>query len=291
MKKQGTLRWLRRHPLIVVVCCFALIDVLLLGIAMHTQSNVLRVSFLNVGQGDAVLIQGPTGNQILYDAGPPTGATLRALADELPFWDRSIDVVVLSHPDMDHIGGFPEVFKRYAIAVALEPGVTSTNGVYDESQAAIVREGAAHFIAKKGMLIDLGGGAVAEVLYPDHDTTDMETNSASIVLLIRYGETSFLLSGDLPKHIEEYLVGVYGEQLRANVVKIGHHGSRTSTSPYWLAAVQPDVAVISAGKENSYGHPHKEVIDTLAKTAVTTLITHEEKRIVFESDGTVVIRK
>lgn len=283
--------WARRHPLLLIILCVATIDVALLVVNAQSARGVLRVSFLDVGQGDAVLIESPTGNQLLYDAGPPSGAVLRALAHELPFWDRSIDIAMFSHPDMDHIGGFPEVFKRYDVAVALEPGVGSTNGVYDESQSAITHEGAAHFNVQKGMVIELGGGATAEVLYPDHDTSGMETNSASIVLLVRYGETTFLLSGDLPKNIEEYVVGNYGEALHTNVLKLGHHGSRTSTSPYWLSAVQPDVAVISAGKDNSYGHPHKEVIELLSKESVPALVTFEEGTIVFESDGTTVVRR
>lgn len=291
MKIRSIALWGRRHPLLLVVICFTIVDAVLLGVAAQTTRGVLRVSFLDVGQGDAVLIESPTGNQLLYDAGPPSGAVLRALAHELPFWDRSIDIAMFSHPDMDHIGGFPEVFKRYDIAVALEPGVGSTNGVYDESQSAITHEGAAHFNVQKGMVIELGGGATAEVLYPDHDTTGMETNSASIVLLVHYGDTAFLLSGDLPKNLEDYLVGNYGEALHANVLKLGHHGSRTSTSPYWLSAVHPDVAVISAGKDNSYGHPHKEVIDLLAQESVPALITFEEGVIAFESDGATVVRK
>lgn len=291
MKIRNVAHWASRHPLLLVVMCFTLIDITLVLVDARSTRGVLHVSFLDVGQGDAVLIESPTGNQLLYDAGPPSGAVLRALSRELPFWDRSIDIAMFSHPDMDHIGGFPEVFKRYDIDVALEPGVGSTNGVYDESQSAIVREGAAHFNVRKGMVIDLGGGATAEVLYPDHDTALMETNSASIVLLVRYGKTAFLLSGDLPKNLEEYLVGNYGDALHANVLKLGHHGSRTSTSQYWLSAVRPDVAVISAGKGNSYGHPHKEVTDLLAQESVPALVTFEEGTIGFESDGTTVVRK
>ena len=281
--------WLRKHPYLLVVGLFLLIDMLLLLPALFAHST-LRVSFLNVGQGDAVFIEAPNGNQILYDAGPPSGATLRELSRLMPFWDRSIDVAVLSHPDLDHIGGFPEVFKRYEVSAVLEPGATSANGVYDAVQVAIRDERAAHIYAKRGMQIVLGGGVVLDVLYPEHDMSGSETNSASIVLRVRYGATAFLLSGDLPQAQEEYVAKEFGSGLRAEVLKLGHHGSRTSTSPYWLSAVMPDTVVISAGKDNRYGHPHKEVIELLESKKIPMLITFEEGTITFESDGETVTR-
>lgn len=273
-----------------MVVFFLACNVVLATTVFFGDHNDLRVSFLDVGQGDAVLIEAPNGNQLLYDAGPPSGASLRALSRELSFWDRTIDIAMLSHPDMDHIGGFPEVFARYDVAVALEPGTPSDNGVYEETRNRIGVEHATHIIAKAGMRIELGDGVTADVLYPDHDASGLETNSASIVLLIRYGETSFLLSGDLPKNIEAYLAEIYGDGLRADVLKLGHHGSRTSSGEEWLRAVDPDVTIISAGRDNRYGHPHKEVIELLDKLNIPVLKTFEEGTITFSSDGKTVTR-
>lgn len=263
----------------------------MLSITLFSFSpRVLRVAFLNVGQGDAVLITAPNGNQLLYDAGPPSGASLRALADEMSFWDRNIDVVIFSHPDSDHIGAFPEIFKRYKIGAVLESGATSKNGVYDAVETAIVSEGSAHFLAHTGMTIDMGGGVFAEVLYPDYDMSGAETNSASIVLRIHYGTTAFLVSGDLPIAQEEYIAKKFGVALHSQVLKLGHHGSRTSSSPYWLAAVSPDIAVISAGIDNRYGHPHKEVLNLLTKLGIPVIKTYEEGTISFASDGETITR-
>lgn len=283
--------WIRQRPFLLVVVVFAVLSAMLFAALWQRERGVLTVAFLDVGQGDAVFIEAPNGNQLLYDAGPPSGAVLRALSDVMPFFDRSIDVAVFSHPDMDHIGGFSDVFDRYKVDVVLEPGATSDNGAYSAAKSALGALGSAHFLARKGMTVDLGGGVQADILYPDRDMSQMETNSASIVMRIRYGDTAFLVSGDLPKNIEEYEVAVYGERLHAQVLKLGHHGSHTSSSEVWLRAVNPDVAVISAGRGNRYGHPHRDVLDLLDRLLIPFLVTFDDGTIKFESNGKVVRRK
>lgn len=249
------------------------------------RGGKMRITFFDVGQGDSVLIESPTGGQLLYDAGPPSGAVLRGLGKELPFYDRTIDVAVLSHPDLDHIGGFPDVFRRYHVGLALEPGVFSGNGAYETVLAAITDRHVAHEEAHLGHRIELGGGVVAEIIYPDRNVLGLDTNAASITMIISYGTTKVLLSGDLPQEEEEHLVRTYGTGLDVDIFKLGHHGSRTSTSPLWLTASSPKIGVISRGKENRYGHPHQEVIDLLNEQQVTILDTGELGSISFESDG------
>jgi competence protein ComEC len=283
--------WLRRRPLFVVLSVLFIADMVIAIVFFRYERGVLTVAFLNVGQGDAVFIEAPNGNQMLYDAGPPSGASLRELGKVMPFYDRSIDVAVFSHPDMDHIGGFLDVLDRYKVDVALEPGASSTNGVWDEVTRSIKAHGVVHLLARKGMTIDMGGGVQADILYPDRDMTNMETNSASIVMRIRYGDTAFLLSGDLPKNIEEYEVATYGDHLEAQVLKLGHHGSHTSSGEVWLRAVNPDIAVVSAGLNNRYGHPHKDTLALLDLLHIPYLITSKEGTIKFESDGIRVVRK
>lgn len=282
--------WILGHPLLLIVIGIFVID-LFIGFQFLAHPRVLTVAFLDVGQGDAVFIQAPNGNQLLYDAGPPSGKILRSISEVMPFYDRSIDIAILSHPDMDHIGGFMDVFARFNISAVLQSGANSENGVHDEMLRVIRDEGAAHFTARRGMQISLGDGVVIDVLYPDRDTAQMDTNDASIVLRVRYKETAFLISGDLPRSLEEHIVAQEGSNLHANVLKLGHHGSRTSTSPLFLVAVHPDVAVISAGLNNRYGHPHKEVLDELKEFYVPMLSTATEGNIIFESDGTKVMRK
>lgn len=290
MKDSRIFKWSRAHPLLAVVVLLACADLLIAyALAVHHHAH-LRVTFLDIGQGDAVFIEAPNGVQLLYDAGPPSGAVLRELARVMSPFDRTIDVAVFSHPDMDHIGGFPEVFKRYEIDAAVESGAHSDNGVYDATEVAIKDEHSGHIIAKEGMRIDLGAGVYADILYPDHDTSTMETNSASIVMNLHYGSTSFLFSGDLPEQIEDYLVGTEAAYLSANVLKLGHHGSRTSSGVAWLTAVHPDIAVISCGKNNRYGHPHQETLARLKELGIPFLRTDEVGAITFESDGLQVTR-
>jgi competence protein ComEC len=283
--------WVSKHPRIAVVVILFCIDIAILLALFRYESGMLTVTFLDVGQGDAVLIEAPNGNQLLYDAGPPSGAVLRELGRALPFWDRSVDVVVLSHPDLDHIGGFPEIFKRYAIDLSIEPGSQSDNGAYEEVVRAIQTEGSGHVLARRGMRIVLGGGAYADILYPDRDMSTVETNSSSIVMRVVYGKTAFLLSGDLPRNIEEYIARSPGANIRANVLKAGHHGSRTSTSEYWLSAVAPEIVVVSAGKDNRYGHPHKDVVELLTSRGIMVLSTAEEGSVRVMSDGISIVRR
>lgn len=282
--------WILRHPLLLIVVGIFVIDVII-GFQFLVHPRVLTVAFLDVGQGDAVFVQAPNGNQLLYDAGPPSGKVLRSISEVMHFYDRSIDIAVLSHPDMDHIGGFLDIFSRFKISAVLQSGAKSENGIHDEMERVILQEDVAHVIARRGMQIDLGDDVVVDVLYPDHDMAKSDTNDASIVLRIRYKETSFLVSGDLPRSLEEYLVSKEGSNLHANVLKLGHHGSRTSTSPLFLVAVHPDFAVISAGLNNRYGHPHKEVLDELEEFHIPVLSTMTEGNIIFESDGIQVVRK
>lgn len=276
--------WFARRPRIAVLLLGALLCALLILALASRVSHGLRVTFLDVGQGDAVLITAPSGRQLLYDGGPGT-QVLAPLAAELPLFDRSLDMIVASHPDRDHIAGLVDVLARYRVAAYLEPGVRSENGTDAALLAAVHAEGAARYAARAGDMLDLGGGATVEMLFPDRDPSRMETNSASIVLRVRYGETALLLTGDLPSEIEEYLVSRYGEGLRAEVLKLGHHGSRTSTSDALLAATAPDVAVVSAGCDNRYGHPHREVLDRLDARGIGVRSTCTEGSITLESDG------
>lgn len=291
MEKVPVKGWMRTHPLGIFILLLLLVDVVLFAIFLSHRSHGLMVAFLDVGQGDAVFIEAPNGNQLLYDAGPPTGAVLSALSEVMPFYDRSIDVAVLSHPDSDHIGGFADVFSRYHVDALLESGASSTNGVFDVVEQDVKEKHIARFIARRGMSIDMGDGVVADILYPDSDTSNMETNSASIVMRLKYGSTSFMLSGDLPQLEEEHLVQLDGNALHANILKLGHHGSRTSSAPSWLRSISPQVAIISAGIHNRYGHPHKEVLELLNRLSIPYLATLEGGTIRFESDGVSVVRK
>jgi competence protein ComEC len=140
-------------------------------------------------------------------------------------------------------------------------------------------------LARSGMEVDLGDGAVLQILFPDRDPSGMETNTSSIVARLVYGQNEFLLTGDSPKAIEEYITKFQGQSLESDVLKAGHHGSKTSSSQAFVSAVSPEYAVISVGKDNRYGHPNQETLDTFTNFGAKILRTDLSGRIVFESDG------
>lgn len=218
-------------------------------------------------------------------------SVLRGLSDVMSFSDRDIDYVLVTHSDADHIGGLLDVLERFEVKEVIRTENESDSGLWVASKRQIGEEGSKVTMARRGQSFDLGSGVTLEILFPDTDPTEFESNTASIVARLIYGDTAFMLTGDSPKSIEEYLVLVEGEHLKSNVLKAGHHGSRTSTSELFLAEVDPDFAVISAGKDNSYGHPHVEVTDALFNYGVETSSTADGDHVVFWSDGKTVYKK
>jgi competence protein ComEC len=256
----------------------------------QSSSDKLTVAFFDVGQGDALYIESPTGVQVLIDGGVDKGV-LRELATQMSFWDRSIDLVIATHPDNDHIGGLPSVLERFEVELFLEPGVYADNGTYDELIATSIKEEVTHEIAITGQRFELGGGVYLDILFPDRELPDIDANAASIIAKLTYGQTSFLFTGDAPKAIEKHLVALYGDALDVNVLKLGHHGSNTSSALEFLGYTAPQIAVISASADNSYGHPHTEVLERLEQLEIAYVNTADEGTIVFESDGRDIVRK
>jgi competence protein ComEC len=258
-------------------------------VASENRERNLRVAFLDVGQGDAIYIQAPNGNSALIDGGPPSGKTLSELGRILPFYERDIDVIIATHPDQDHIGGLPGVLKRYSAQVLVESDLYSGNGVYEAMEMIAEKNGAQKVIARAGETITLAQNVTLQILYPEKKFPPAaETNLSSVVVKLTYGNISFLFTGDLPSEQEIHLAEKYGTALHANVLKFGHHGSKTSTSPEFLALVAPEYGVVSVGADNKYGHPNKEILDLAEKAEVKVLRTDMEGRIVFETDGTML---
>ncbi len=252
--------------------------------------TLLCVVFLDVGQGDAIFIQSPSGKQLLIDSGRDS-SVLRQLGEVMSFSDRDLDYVLATHPDAGHIGGLTSVLDRLSVSEVIRTENESDTGVWEVAERKVGGEGAVVHFARRGQRYDLGNNVYLEILFPDIDVGELESNTASIVARLVYGDIAFMLTGDSPKSIEEYLVLVEGEHLQSDVLKAGHHGSRTSTSELFLAEVDPDYAVISAGRDNSYGHPHLEVTDLLFNFGVETLSTAEVGNVVFWSDGVSVVPK
>ena len=249
-------------------------------------SGVLKVYFLDIGQGDAALIESPTGHQLLIDGGPG-GVVLSQLSQVLPYTDHTIDAILATHPDQDHIGGLPDVLAHYDVGLALISGVADSGSDNRALTAAIAEEGLAPVLTRRGMVLDLGGGVHLQILFPDRDVTNVETNTGSIVARLTYGNTSYFFTGDSPQAIEKYLVSIEDADypLHSDVLKVGHHGSKTSSSEEFITAVEPTYAVVSVGLNNKYGHPNQETLNTLSSEHTKTLRTDEQGRIEIDSDG------
>ena len=282
----------RRPAAYIPLCVLAvLLNVVAWVAVLFPSTPTLEVSFLDVGQGDAIFIEGPSGMQMLIDGGRDR-SVLRELGKRMGLLDRSIDVVVETHPDADHIGGLPGVLAAYRVGAFIEPGIINDTTPTRALEDAVAREPILHpVIARQGMRIQLGGGAYADILFPDRAVEEAETNTGSIIMRVAYGDTSFMLTGDAPSSIEEWLVRLYGSALGSDVLKAGHHGSRTSSSAPFLAAVNPEVVVISAGKDNQYGHPHADVVSRIEESGAAMLSTATEGTVRFVSDGRVIRQK
>ena len=254
-----------------------------------TSCECLVVSFLDVGQGDAILIETPDGFEMLIDGGP-NAAVLRELSKERSFFDREIDVVVTTHPDLDHIGGLVDVLKRYKVQTILRTENKNDKSAAEAFAAAEEKENAEEILADAGQVLQLGASTTIQIFSPTGDERQWESNASSIVLRVVYGNTSFMFTGDAPQEIEDYLVKTYGAQLDSDVLKLGHHGSKTSSSDAWLDTVTPQHVVVSAGLDNKYGHPHQDVMQRVFARNIQSSHTGTDGTITFYSDGAKVWR-
>lgn len=248
------------------------------------------VAFLDVGQGDAIFIEAENGAQMLVDAGAGSDV-LRELPKVMGVFDRTIDLVLVTHPDADHVGGMGAVLRRYAVAATLATEQAADTPSYDAFRDAVYAEHSARANMRQGSIIRLADSVSFEVLYPQGAMDGLATNDGSIVGMLHAGQIDFLLMGDASQWVERELVKQYGPKLRSAVLKVGHHGSKTSTAPEFVEMTAPAVAIISAGADNRYGHPHEQTLATLAHFAVPVLSTMEEGTIVLATDGKRVWRK
>lgn len=253
-------------------------------LAYISNDAVLRVVFLDVGQGDSIYIEAPNGKQVLIDGGRGS-RVLSELAAVMPFLDTTLDVVLITHPDSDHIGGVIEVLEQYDVHAVLMTHATSSTKTYAALVDAIETEGADVVYVVRGTTVDLGDAIVLTVLFPEREVLHDDSNSGSVIAQLVYGESEFLFTGDAPSSVEMHMVDVYGNALQSDVLKAGHHGSKTSTAQVFLETVDPDYVVISAGENNRYGHPHDTVVDRITQFGSVMLGTYTSGRVEFISDG------
>jgi competence protein ComEC len=245
----------------------------------------LHVAFLDVGQGDAVLITMPDGRQMLIDGGPSATDLNWRLGQEMPFWDRSLDMVVNTHPDSDHLGGLVSLLDRYEVGKVLVTDIAGHSELYQQWETELAEEQLVATIGQAGMQLALSPGITTTILNPSPATAGIdEPNNHSIVLYLQMDRISFLLPGDIETPVERNLVSAE-VPLAATVLKSPHHGSATSSSEAFLQAVQPQIVVISVGEDNGFGHPSREVLERYAEHGLTVLRTDERGTIEFSTDG------
>lgn len=246
------------------------------------------VHALDVGQGDAIFIETPNGKQILIDGGPD-GAVARRLGEIMLPWDRAIDAVILTHPHADHAAGLIEILRRYKVGFILESGAPYTTPEYYAWRKIISEKNIPVYTAKRGVKITDGAMNLTALLpdkMPDNGLSNV--HDAMVVLRMDFASTSALLMGDAEKKLE-YKLAASNELMSADLLKVGHHGSKTSTLKFFLAGVKPKYAVISAGRKNRYGHPAGEVIERLKSRGIQIFRTDISGTVTFISDGRILV--
>ncbi|MFH1129168.1 MAG: ComEC/Rec2 family competence protein [Patescibacteria group bacterium] len=253
-------------------------------------NKFLEIDFLDVGQGDAIFIETLNKKQMLIDGGPNL-SVLEKLGEVMPFYDRYIDVVLLTHPEQDHMNGLIEVLKRYNVGVIVFNGIIRDTAQYHEFVNLIGNKKTPIYIAQAGEKIDFGNGINLDILYPFESMENKklsDSNNYSVVGKLIYKNFSVLFTGDIEKSTENKLIKAKVD-LSADIIKIAHHGSKTSTSDAFLNAVNAIMAIIEVGKDNSYGHPHPDVMSRLKNLIV--LQTSNEGTIQILTDGEKIIKK
>ena len=244
----------------------------------------LKFYALDVGQGDAIFIETPRKAQVLIDGGPDM-KVLGQLSAVMPFYDRSIDLLILTHPQEDHMFGLAEVLKRYKVGWVLMTGVNYRSKTYQEFKRVIKDKNISVVIARAGQKVNLGGDGAIDILYPDENLSGVDfpgdVNDSSVAALLRFGGKKFLTMGDAS--IKEEIDIVNSGRADIDVLKASHHGSRFSTSALFLEKTTPEIVLISAGARNPYGHPHKDALERLG--GISVYRTDTQGRIAVITDG------
>jgi len=275
--------------LVIILCLFVF--------AFSTYSyasqkdGLLKVYFLDVGQGDAIFIETPSGNQVLIDGGPDN-KVIQELAKVMPFYDRDIDMVVVTHPHADHVAGLIGVLERYDVKNIVQAKEGYNSPVVPVWQDAVRNEKANEIEAVAGKIIDLGNDVFLKIIYPKESLvgrTVKNPNNSSVVMMLDYKDTEVLLVGDIEAKIEKELLN---DDIDADILKVGHHGSKTSTTAGFLEKVSPQVAFIEVGAKNTYGHPSAEVLSRLEKSGIKYYRTDLDGHMEIISDGeTIQVKK
>lgn len=271
------------------VISLAIAVVFLLGIVLWSQASFdknLEVIFLDIGQGDSILINTPQGKNILIDGGPDN-TVIQKLGKYLPFYDKDIDIMILTHPHDDHVTGLIEVLRRYKVKEIYYTGVVHTSPSYLHWLEEIKKEGVILNLVSHPFDLDLEENLTFKFLFPTESFLDKRVdnlNNTSIINQLIYKNKTFLFTGDAEIELEEELINGNFD-LESDVLKVCHHGSKTSSSREFLEAVQPKIAIISVGENNKFNHPSYRTIKNLEKSGAAIYRTDRDGDIIIKSDG------
>ena len=275
----------KKEVIIILILLFSFNLFAWLVVYNLSQPQFLKVIFFDIGQGDAIYIESPQRHKVLIDGGP-SSFILEKLNQEIPFWDRTIDLIILTHPEKDHLAGLLDVLKSYKVENILWTGVKRDTAEFEEWQRLIKKERANILIAEIGQRVEFEKSYIY-ILFPFENLEGKEfknTNNTSIVAKLVFGRNSFLFTGDIYKSAEGELIN-RGLNIDSDVLKVAHHGSKTSSSPEFVEKVSPEIAVIQVGKNNYYGHPHPEILETFKKYGIKIFRTDLDSDIKIISNG------
>jgi competence protein ComEC len=246
----------------------------------------LTILFLDVGQGDAALVRSPGGQALLIDGGENREDAEKIILPALRAWGcQRLDSLVISHPDQDHIGGLPTVVESFPVGQVVLTGQIHTTQTYEQLLTLIRDKKIPAVKARGGMQLDLDPAITVALLGPDDAAVESDdTNNASVVIRLTYGDVSILFTGDAEAQEEETILSS-GADVEAQVLKVAHHGSQAASSRRWLQAVAPQVAVISVAAGGPYEHPHRDVLARLRQANVIVYRTDQHGTVMVHSDG------
>lgn len=285
----------RRTLLIIIAGILGLMAfAVVVSLPKHHDREV-HVYMLNIGQGDSFLIVAADGKKLLIDGGRDT-TVLSELSKVLSLGDTTIDVVIATHPDADHIGGLQYVLERYHVGLFLTSQVQTDTNTFTALYKELAKEHITSYYARRGMVITLDAihKTTFTILFPDRDTTNWVTNAASVVGKLNVypiegadagSAHSILFTGDSPSSIEHFLVQNDAEDLKSDVLKLGHHGSKYSSSTEYLQTVHPVLGLVSAGVNNRYGHPNVETLARLKVLQIPWVSTQQKGTVELSTDG------
>jgi len=239
------------------------------AIFTFADNEFLEVCFFDVGQGDSIFIETPNRKQILIDGGPDK-TILEKLNKAMPFYDRTIDLLILTHPDADHITGLVSALEYYDVKYILTSGIENDTAVYKKWRDLIKEKNIPLILAQSGQKIFLDQDIFLEIIWPEQsliESFSKPTNNASVVGRLVYGDIEFLLTGDIEKKVEQHLIS-QNLNLESDIFKVPHHGSKTSSSYNFIKMINPQISVISVGEDNRYKHPNDEVLERLKDSVI-----------------------